>query len=324
MIAGMKKAAIGIDIGGTNIKLGLVDETGRIVLRDTFRTKDSSSRNDLIGKLVSHILALSDEAKHRKLKLSGVGIGVPGPVDVERGFIHFFPNIPGWKNTPLKTILQRKLKLPVFIDNDANVMTLGECCFGAGKGATNMIALTLGTGLGGGLVIDGKLFHGPFFSAAEVGHMIVDPAGPLCGCGNRGCIETFVGNGYFIAEVRRALKAGQKTSLRSRLKEGLELSPKLVQDEAFAGDAFCRAQWARTGERLGSVLAGLVNLLNPEKIVIGGGLSLSGSLLFGPVRKAVKKNAFPIASGFVKVVPAKLGSEAGLVGAAALAFSSNS
>ena len=321
MIAGMKKAAIGIDIGGTNIKLGLVDEKGRILLRDTFRTKDSSTRDGLIDKLASHIRALSDEARHRGLKLQGVGIGAPGPIDVERGFVYFFPNIPGWKNTPLKALLEKRIRMAVFVENDANAMALGEFRFGAGKGVKDMVALTLGTGLGGGLVVNGRLYHGPHFSAAEVGHMIVDPKGPLCGCGNRGCIETFVGNGYFVAEVRRELKRRPRTALTSLLKGGQELTPKLVQDAAFKGDAFCKAQWARTGDRLGSFLAGLVNLLNPEKIVIGGGLAQSGPLLFGPVRAAIKKKAFPIASRFVKVVPAQLGPEAGLVGAAALALS---
>jgi len=326
----MKRAAIGIDIGGTNVKLGLVDERGRVLLRDTFRTEHARSRTEMLDKLASHIAVLAAEARTRGLRLSGVGIGAPGPIDVERGYVYFFPNIPGWKDTPLKKILEKRLRLPVFVDNDANAMALGESLFGAGRpsagsgrAARNIIFLTLGTGVGGGLVIGGKLFHGSTFSAAEIGHMVVDPAGPLCACGNRGCIEAFVGNGYFVREVRSRLQK-EKSILRRWVKEGKELTPKLVQEAAKQGDAFSKAQWKRTGERLGTFLAGLANLLNPERIVLGGGIALGGELVLAPVRAALKKKAFPIASRFVKVVPAVLGNDAGLVGAAALALSKRS
>ncbi len=316
----MKLAAIGIDIGGTNVKLGLVNERGQVLLRDTFSTRHARSREGMLDKLVVHVNLLAAQARSRRLRLAGVGIGAPGPIDVERGFVYFFPNIPGWKDTPLKKILQKRLRLSVFIDNDANVMALGESLFGAGRGAKNVVALTLGTGVGGGLVMDGKLFHGSTFSAAEIGHMIVDPRGPLCACGNHGCIEAFVGNGYFVREVRARLK-GRQSLLKRWLKEGKELTPKLVQEAALQGDAFSKRQWKLTGERLGTFLAGLANLLNPDRIVIGGGIALGGELVLAPIRAAVKKKAFPIASRFVKVVPAVLGNDAGLVGAAALALS---
>ena len=326
----MKRAAIGIDIGGTNVKLGLVDERGRVLLRDTFLTRHARSRVEMLNKLVAHIGTLATEARSRGLRLMGIGIGAPGPIDVERGYVYFFPNIPGWKNTPLKKILQKRQRLPVFVDNDANAMALGESIFGAGlrstgsgQGARNIIFLTLGTGVGGGLVIDGKLFHGSTFSAAELGHMVVDSKGPLCACGNRGCIESFVGNGYFVREVRARLK-GKKSLLRRWMEEGKELTPKLVQEAALRGDAFSKAQWELTGERLGTFLAGLTNLLNPDRIVIGGGIALGGELVLAPIRAALKKKAFPIASRFVKVVPAVLGNDAGLVGAAALVLSRHS
>jgi glucokinase len=315
------RAAIGIDIGGTNIKLGLVNEKGKVLLRDTFPSRSASSKRMLLGQLVEHIQALRSEARRLKLNLAGIGVGAPGPIDVERGFVYFFPNIPGWKNTPLKKILERKLKMPVFVENDANAMALGEFYFGAGRGVKNLLALTLGTGVGGGIVIGGKLFHGHSFSAAELGHMSVDPNGPRCVCGNRGCIETFIGNGYFVKEVRAALDSGQKSLLNRWIKkERRVLTPQLVQEAARAGDGFSRAQWQKTGERLGTFLAGLVNALNPQRIVVGGGIALGGDLILGPARSALKKKAFPIASRFVKVVPAVLGNDAGFVGAAALTF----
>ena len=317
----MPRASIGVDIGGTSVKLGLVSEKGKLLLRDTFLTHRHAGRGRMLAKLAEHIEVLKKEAKHRKLKLSGVGIGAPGPIDVERGFVYFFPNIPDWENTPLKSLLQKKVKIPVFVDNDANAMAWGEYRFGAGRGARNIIALTLGTGVGGGLVLDGKLFHGPHYSAAELGHMTVDPDGPLCGCGNRGCIETFVGNNYFIKDMQEHLDAGGRTILRQWLKDGRELTPKLVQEAAQKRDRLSLGQWQKTGAYLGTFLAGLVNALNPERIILGGGVAQAGELIFGPVRAAIKKKAFPIASRFVKVVPAKLGPDAGLIGAAALAFS---
>lgn len=319
----MRRAAIGVDIGGTNVKLGIVDERGRVLLRDTFLTKGSRSRLRLLAKLTEHIGALRIEASGRGLRLEGVGIGAPGPIDVERGFVYFFPNIPGWKNTPLKAILEKKLRLPVRVDNDANAMALGESLFGAGRGAKNVVALTLGTGVGGGLVLGGKLFHGSDFSAAEIGHMVVDPLGPLCACGNRGCIEAFVGSGYFTRGVMADLRAGQKSVLRRWVfQQKRELTPKLVQEAARSGqDAYAKALWRRTGDRLGTFLAGLANLLNPERFVIGGGIALGGELVLAPVRASLKKKAFPIARRFVKVVPAVLGNDAGLVGAAALVLS---
>jgi glucokinase len=319
----MRRAAIGVDIGGTNVKLGIVDERGKVFLRDTFPTGSVRSRGRLLAKLTEHIGILRTEARHRGLRLAGVGVGAPGPIDVERGLVYFFPNIPGWKNTPLKSILEKKLRLPVRVDNDANAMALGESLFGAGRLPAGrqaercIVALTLGTGIGGGIVFDGKLYHGSRFSAAEMGHMVVDPSGPRCACGNRGCIEAFVGNGYFVRGVRARLK-GKRSVLKRWMKEGKELTPKLVQEAARQGDAFSKAQWRLTGDRLGTFLAGLANLLNPERFVIGGGIALGGEQVLAPVRASLKKKAFPIAGRFVKVVPAVLGNDAGLVGAAAL------
>jgi glucokinase len=239
---------------------------------------------------------------------------------VERGFVYFFPNIPGWKNTPLKALLEKRLKLPVFVDNDASVMALAEFEFGAGRGAKNVIALTLGTGVGGGLVIDGKLFHGPRYSAAEIGHLVINEDGPRCGCGSRGCVETYVGSGYFVCEVKRRLKKGAQSVLKKWVKEGREMTPLLAAQAARRGDVFSKKIWQETGAHLGTALAGLLNILNPEKIILGGGIAQNGGLLFRPLRAALNKKAFPIAARSVRVVPAKLGVDAGLIGAAALAF----
>lgn len=317
----MKKAAIGIDIGGTSIKLGLVSDQGKILSRSVFMTKDAPGRAKMIKTLVTHITNLQAIARREKYSVRGVGIGAPGPIDVERGFVYFFPNISGWKNTPLKAMLERRLKMPVYVDNDANAMAYGEFRFGAGRGSKNILALTLGTGVGGGIVMNGKLFHGPAYSAAEVGHMVINENGPLCGCGNRGCIETYVGNGHFTREVAERLKKGSKSLLNRWLKDGKkQLTPLLVAQAARCGDQFAYDMWREVGEHLGTFLVGMVNVLNPEKIIIGGGLAQNRGLLFGHVIDCLNRKAFPIAARSVKVVPAELGVDAGLIGSASLAF----
>jgi glucokinase len=316
-----KRAAIGVDIGGSSVKLGLMTQQGRVLERDQFPTFSGGGKKLLFDPLVEHIRALTFKARLKRLRVVGVGLGAPGPIDVERGFVYFFPNIPGWKNTPLKALLQKALKLPVTLDNDANVMALAEFLYGAGRGTRNIVALTLGTGVGGGLVLNGRLFHGTAFSAAEIGHMVLDEKGPRCSCGNRGCLETYVGSGYFAAEAKRRLAAGEKSVLSLWCgRDGRAMTPKLVAEAARKGDRFALRLWKETGERLGTALAGLANVLNPDRIILGGGIAQNGPMLFQPVLRTLRRKAFPIAASSVRVVPAALGSEAGWVGAAAQMF----
>lgn len=317
----MNKAAMGVDIGGGSVKLGVSTPSGRVLFRSQFLTRRNEGRSKLLYELDQQIQHLSKLAKNKQFEVVGIGIGAPGPIDVERGFIYFFPNIPGWRNTPLKEILQKKMGLPVWVDNDANVMALAEFCYGAGRGTRTMIGLTLGTGVGGGMVIHGKLFHGSRFSAAEIGHLVIDENGPLCACGNRGCVETYVGTNYFTREVLSRLKKAPRSVLKKWVGEkGLKLTPELVARAAKKGDQLSQKMWSDTAEHLGTALAGLVNILNPEKIILGGGIAQSGDLLFKPVGRAIQKKAFPIAARSVKVVPAQLGVDAGWIGAAAMVF----
>ncbi len=315
-----KIVAIGADIGGTSVKIGLVNSRGKILTRETFLTESALGREPMLDILAGHIFEFLKGARKSGFRVAGVGIGAPGPIDVERGFVYFFPNIPGWKNTPLKAWLQKRVKLPVYVDNDANVMALAEFLYGNGRGTRDMIALTLGTGVGGGLVINGKLFHGPRYSAAEIGHLVINENGPRCSCGSHGCIETYVGSGFFVKEVQKRLRLGGKSVLKRWLREGKELSPYLVSEAAKKGDAFSREIWHETAAHLGTALAGLVNILNPEKIVLGGGVAQNKKFFFRAVEAAIRKKAFPIAAQSVKVMPAALGVDAGLIGAAALAF----
>lgn len=208
------------------------------------------------------------------------------------------------------------------IDNDANAMALGEFYFGAAKGASNAVFLTLGTGVGGGLVINGQLFRGATFSAAEIGHMRAGFSTIQCACGKIGCIETEIGNNYLLRKVQADISTGK---LKSRIVESLihKSEAKIVTLEiltkaAALGDAYCIAFWKQSGERLGNFLSGICNLLNPEVIVLGGGVMGAGKFLLNPIRSTIKQQAFQKASLNVKVVKAKFGNKAGLVGAAAL------
>ena len=312
--------AIGIDIGGTNIRVGLVDDRGRILAQESFLTRLFRGRSRMLAELERRAVPFQALARATKRPLAGVGIGAPGAIDVERGFVYFLPNIRGWENTPLKKILERRLRIPVFIDNDANAMALAEHRFGAGRGSENFIGLTLGTGVGGGIVLGGKLYHGGAYSAAEVGHITVNEAGPVCACGNRGCVETYVGNRYFLQEALRRLKKDPRGLLGRWVKAGQGLTPELIEKAAKKGDRLSKRLWEDTGVHLGTALAGLVNVLNPERIVVGGGIARAGRLIFGPVERTIQKKAFPIAAASVKVLPATLGTDAGVIGAAALAF----
>jgi len=301
----MDRLFLAIDVGGTRTKVGLVSEKGKVFYRTYISTRRYvRNRNLLINALikVSRDLMLKHNLASRKA-IAGIGIGLPGPVNYARGIVDFLPNIPHWKNTPLKKIIQNKLKIPTFIDNDVNIITLAEWKFGAGKGADNILCMTLGTGVGGGLVIEGKLYRGASFAAGEVGHVPVNEKGPRCNCGGTACLESYVGNRIILKTARKLFK---KTDIT------LEQLSDLA---ARKRNALAIKIWRETGEKIGIVLSGVVNVFNPERIIIGGGVANAGSYLFGAIRATILKRAMPSQSSAVKVVPARLSDDAGLIGA---------
>lgn len=317
----MKKFAIGVDIGGTNTAVGLVTPQGKILKKVEFPTSSYSGPSGFVGRLDQEVRSLLNKCSLSKKGCSGVGIGAPGPIDVRRGFIYSFINIKGWDNVPLKALVTKRLGLQTFVDNDVNVMALAEYLYGAGRGSKHLLCLTLGTGIGGGIILDGKLFRGPAFSAAELGHMVFNEEGPPCACGSRGCLETYIGSRYLVGMVKEAIHKGVPTRLSSVPSK--ELTPKMIYQAAMKKDRLAIQIFTQMGERLGWALAGLCNLLNPQIIIIGGGVSQARDLILNPVRAALKAKAYPIASRSVKVVLAQLGIDAGLVGAAGLVFVSD-
>ena len=317
----MTKFAIGIDLGGTYTKLALVDTNGRVSHRSKLSTTAYGTRAGLVGAIVAEVRAMLWKASLSPKKVLGVGIGVPGIVDFRRGHVYYLTNVPGWKDTPLKKMLEAKLSLPVLVDNDVNLMALGESRFGAGKGAENLVCITLGTGVGGGIIIGGDLYRGSSFSAGEVGHMPLKEEGLPCGCGSYGCLERYVGNRYIVNELKAKIRRGSPTIIKKLVNGDLSaLTPEVISKAAQKRDRLSIDFWDTVGERIGVTLAGIVNLLNPERIIIGGGVADAGEFLFKSIRKTVNERALPVPGKAVKILKAKLGNDAGIIGAAALFF----
>lgn len=293
---------IGVDLGGTYTKIGLVDKKGKIIAKRTLKTMNYK-RSSLIDKIVDSIDKLLIEKKLKRRNISGIGMGLPGLIDSRRGVVRYLVNIPGWRNVYLKRLLEARLNIKTYIDNDVNLMTLGELYYGAGKNAGNLICITLGTGVGGGIVIDGKLYRGTDLVAGEIGHIPINEKGPRCNCGGIACIESYIGNRYLIKKLKKKNK---------------KFTFELVDKAARMGDRFAIRFWKEVGTKLGIALTGVINFLNPEKIVIGGGIANAGRFLFDPLKETVKKRAMKIQGKSVKIVKAKLGGDAGIIGAAIL------
>ena len=295
---------VGIDVGATRVKMALVDKRGRLSFRREIDTPLDTNKVYLINSIVNNVREIIAESKAKKRDILGIGIGVPGPVDSKKGLVRYFPNIKGWKNTPLKSILEKRLGLKTALDNDVNAMTIGEYMFGAGKGVKNLICLTLGTGVGGGIIINGEIYRGSTMAAGEIGHVPINEKGPKCNCRGIACLERYIGNRYIL---QRAKDIFGKTITLERLSAlGRKGSKKALKI------------WEDVGKYLAIALIGVVNLLNPDMIIIGGGVSNAGNLILGPLRKEVGSRAMKDQALHVKIVRAKLGDNAGIIGASLL------
>lgn len=299
-----KKFIIGIDLGGTNLKIALLDLKYKIKYKEIFNTKKLIKKADLIRQILRSINRIIKNNRLNKTDILGVGLGLPGPIDIKKGVVHFFPNIPGWKEVNLKKILESKLRVPVFLDNDANLMSLAEYKVGAAKMAKNAVCLTLGTGVGGGIILEGRLYRGSTYAAGEIGHIPVNEKGPKCNCGGIACLETYIGNNRIIQEAKRIFKRYISLEDLSAL--------------AKKGNKKAKYIWSNVARRLGIALVGIVNLFNPDCIIIGGGVANAGKVLFDKVKETIAKQAMPVQARHVKISKAKLGNDAGLIGAAIL------
>jgi glucokinase len=306
----VSKTAIGIDFGGTTVKPGVVAD-GKIVARlPPLRTRDHPGHDSLLAAIRQAIETL----RQQHPDVAAVGAGLPGLVDSINGRVWQLSNVPGWENVALTPLLEEWTGLPAAIDNDANAMAYAEWLYGAGRDGVNVICVTLGTGVGGGLILDRKLYRGSRLGAGEIGQMTIDPNGVPGQYGNFGALEKYVGNAQ-IAERAQTLyhAAGLTKTL-----EGC--SPIALEKSARAGDAVAARVWEEVGFHIGITLCDIVWLLNPDRIVIGGGVGRAGEYVFGPIRRVIEERTMKIFHEELTIVPAELGNDAGMIGSAALAL----
>jgi glucokinase len=261
--------------------------------------------------------AVADAGLDRK-EIGGVGIGAPGVLDLERGITLFLPNLPGeWRNVPLGPTIAERVGLPVSLLNDVRSFTLGEKTFGAGRDVDTIVGIAIGTGIGGGLVINGQLHLGLEGTAGEVGHQIIDPHGPPCGCGSRGCLEAFASGPAITAMALKAITQGRTTRIAELVSYDLnEVTPEVVCRAALDGDVVAQEVYRRAGFYLGIGVANLITIISPQMVVIGGGVAQAGDLLFDPIRRTARESVHVTPFDRVQIVPAELGTDAGLIGAA--------
>ena len=249
--------------------------------------------------------------------LEGMGFGFPGQIDCQKGIVRLAPNIPGWVNVPIAEIMEKEFNIPTRVDNDVRTAALGELNYGAGVGCQNLVCITVGTGIGSGLVINGKLVRGASNAAGELGHIKLNmQGGPLCGCGDRGCLEAYASGPSIVALAEEYIRGGKSTKYRELANP--EITPYIVAVAAKEGDPVAKQIFRIMGEYIGIGLTSVVNLLNPEKIIIGGGVADAGDILFDPIRETIQKRAMTIQKEAVTIVPAQLGNTAGVIGASLL------
>jgi glucokinase len=313
----------GIDIGATWIKFGLVTFKGTIVSKSEMATREVSSPAHFLEMARGAIDNLLEKTNILKGWTRGIGVGAPGWVNYSAGIVNDLTNIPGWHSVPLAKELERESGLPAFVDNDANVMAIGEMIHGAGRGFKNFVCLTLGTGVGGAIIIDSDLYRGMSGLAGEIGHLTLDMNGRQCACGAKGCLERYVGNRFIVENaVQRLREHGGEESIILKLADNkLErITPKLLAEAAYDGDKIAREVWQETGKYVGTVLAELVNVLNPECFIIGGGVSNAGKVLFDPIQQTMESLAMNEVGKSTPIFQAKLGENAGIIGAATFAM----
>ena len=314
-----KVAAIGADLGGTNIRLALVDAEGGLSEPYRYPTPAKGEAAAIVETLAQGIRVLQHQARAHGIRLAGCGLGVAGLVDGQAGLVYTAPNVAGFQNLPLKKLLEEKVDVPVTLENDANAAAFAEYWLGAGRGVSSLICLSLGTGIGSGIILEGKLLRGASGAAGEAGHMAVEADGERCGCGAQGCLEAYASATAILRDARAALARGEGTALRGPFGGRPEaLTAKDVSDAARAGDPVARGILERAGRYLGVGLASLVNLLNPDLITLAGGLAAAGDLLLQPALAELERRAFAVLLCRTRVELSALADTAGMLGAAGL------
>lgn len=310
----MRKLIIGVDLGGSKILSGIADNQGRILINFYQPTQPQKKIAETLDSIKDTVDMLQKDVGARPDEIMGIAVGTPGPVSYPQGIICRTPNL-HWENVDMKKELSSRLGRNVIIDNDGNMAALGEYYFGWNRLYRNLLYMTIGTGIGGGIVINGRIYHGTNGGAGEFGHMVIEPDGPVCGCGRRGCLEALAAGTAVAHEARQLIKQGQGQALREAGRNGSEITAREVGICARQGDPEALDIISRLTKRLGSGIANLVNLFNPDLVVLGGGMGVGlKDLLLEPVTAYVKSQVFPMHSKNLQIKVSDLGEEAGLMG----------
>ncbi len=322
---GANLPVVAIDLGGSKIAVAIVSDDYRVLAREHSPTLAEEGVDSVINRIISSVRQVVTYGNIALSQLGGITLAAAGAIDSQWGIITLSPNLPGLHDIPLGSIIEERLGIKTWLLNDANAAALGEHQFGAGVGIDNFIYLTIGTGIGGAIIIDGKLYTGVCGIAGEIGHMTIEVNGPKCDCGNFGCLEALASGRAIAREVKKRLSSGESSSLTEAVAGKIEdITAKEVAAAAQQGDALANDVIKDVANYLGAGMVNLVNIFNPEVIIVGGGVASVGDLLLEPARQVVKERAFPVSAAAVRIVTTELGNDAGLLGAAYFAFNQKS
>jgi len=312
---------LAIDLGGSKIITAIISNKGQVMAKEYYPTLADEGPQSVIERMLSaidHVLSLRNIGPSQ---LDSISIAAAGAIDFKCGLVTLSPCLPGWHDIPLRDIIKEKYRVDTFLINDASAAALGEHHLGAGRGIDNLIYLTVSTGIGGGIIINGELYSGPCGSAGEIGHMTIDVNGLRCNCGNTGCLETLASGSAMAREAIKRIKQGERSSLTEIVGGEIEnITAEKVLVAAQGGDSLASEVISKAATYLGIGMVNLVNIFNPEMIIVGGGVAKMGDLLLNPARQVVKERAFELSAQAVRIVRAQLGDDSGLLGAAAFAF----
>ncbi len=312
---------IGIDLGGSAVRLSTVTETGKLRYS---RKIDISARREqqyVINAIINNIIELGNIEKGQGNTVASIGIGSPGIIDLRKGVVVTSVNFPGWKHVPVKKLLEKAVALPVVLDNDANAAAYGEKWRGAGRKVNSLICLTMGTGIGGGIILDGNIWHGADGMAGEIGHMTVNPEGPTCNCGNTGCLETYSSATGMVRSAIDSISNGKKTILKQLSdRDNNRITANMIHEAALRGDKLSIKILTEAGKYIGIAMASLINVLNPEMVILTGAVTGAWDFFMPAARQEVERRAYKALADRTEIVPGKLIATAGIVGAAGLAF----
>jgi glucokinase len=311
---------VGVDLGGTNIKAGVCDAQARVLSKLSIPTEVDRGRDVVLANIVRGAEDAIAKAEVDRRSVAGIGIGSPGPMSHRRGLVINPGNLPPLKDTPVRSIVKERTGINTTLENDANAAAWGEYWAGAGKGVRDLVMFTLGTGVGGGIITDGRLLRGHFENGGELGHILVRPNGRQCSCGQKGCVEAHSSAHFLARHAEDLVRAGRPSSLKGKVDTGKPLMAEDIVEAARAGDEVARCVWDDACYCLAATCVVMQHVTNPERIVLAGGLIAAGDFLLNPVRMYFRQLTWHLLEDFPEILVATLGNDAGLIGAAGCAF----